>query len=84
MEELSGSHFRVWLFKRQSLNCCKTFPHSEADFNGIVIGSADIHVSPDGKFLYASNRGESNDIAIFSINAATGQLIPCRSSVHDG
>ncbi|HEY0680280.1 MAG TPA: lactonase family protein [Chitinophagaceae bacterium] len=40
------------------------------------IGSADIHVSPDGKFLYASNRGESNSIAIFSINDKTGKLIP--------
>lgn len=37
-------------------------------------GSADIHVSPDGKFLYASNRGDFNDIAIYKINAATGQL----------
>jgi 3-carboxymuconate cyclase len=38
------------------------------------IGSADIHTSPDGKFLYASNRGESNTIAIFNINAKTGWL----------
>lgn len=30
-------------------------------------GSADIHVSPDGKFLYASNRGEVNNIAIYRI-----------------
>ena len=37
-------------------------------------GSADIHVSPDGKFLYASNRGEVNTIAIFSINKQTGKL----------
>lgn len=37
-------------------------------------GSADIHVSPDGKFLYASNRGNENNIAIFSINKATGML----------
>ena len=37
-------------------------------------GSADIHVSPDGKFLYASNRGESNSIAIFFINNKTGML----------
>lgn len=37
-------------------------------------GSADIHVSPDGKFLYASNRAESNTIAIFSINRKTGKL----------
>jgi 6-phosphogluconolactonase len=35
--------------------------------------SADIHVSPDGRFLYASNRAESN-IAIFSIDPATGLL----------
>lgn len=35
-------------------------------------GSADIHVSPDGKFLYCSNRGASNTIAIFSIDTKTG------------
>lgn len=34
---------------------------------------ADIHVSPDGKFLYGSNRGHDS-IAIFSINATTGKL----------
>ena len=32
-------------------------------------GSADIHVSPDGKFLYASNRVTSENIAIFSIRS---------------
>ena len=37
-------------------------------------GSADIHVSPDGKFLYASNRANTNNVAIFSINAADGKL----------
>ena len=37
-------------------------------------GSADIHVSPDGKFLYASNRANTNNIAIFSINDADGKL----------
>lgn len=31
--------------------------------------SSDIHISPDGRFLYASNRGEENNIAIFSIDA---------------
>lgn len=29
--------------------------------------SSDVHISPDGKFLYASNRGNENNIAIFSI-----------------
>lgn len=37
-------------------------------------GSADIHISPDGKFLYASNRGTENNITIFSINKGTGAL----------
>lgn len=37
-------------------------------------GSADIHVSPDGKFLYASNRLEADGLAIFSINKANGKL----------
>jgi 6-phosphogluconolactonase len=36
--------------------------------------AADIHVSPDGKFLYASNRGISNSIAIFSIDQKTGMI----------
>lgn len=43
------------------------------DFKG-DIGSADIHVAPKGKFLYASNRGDANSIAIFSIDTATGEL----------
>jgi len=30
--------------------------------------SSDIHISPDGKFLYATNRGQENNIAIFSID----------------
>lgn len=37
-----------------------------ADFKG-DIGAADIHVSPDGKFLYATNRGTANDISAFKI-----------------
>jgi 6-phosphogluconolactonase len=36
------------------------------DYKGRMSG-ADIHVSPDGKFLYASNRAEVNEIAIYSI-----------------
>jgi len=35
--------------------------------------SSDIHISPDGRFLYASNRGAENNIAIFSIQN-NGQL----------
>jgi 6-phosphogluconolactonase len=38
-----------------------------ADFKG-DIGAADIHISPDGKFLYATNRGTANDISVFKIS----------------
>jgi len=35
--------------------------------------SADIRISSDGRFVYASNRGP-NDIAIFEVNGENGQL----------
>jgi 6-phosphogluconolactonase (cycloisomerase 2 family) len=37
-------------------------------------GSADIHLSPDGKFLYSSNRLQSDGIAIFNVDENTGLL----------
>ncbi|CAM3871904.1 lactonase family protein [Mucilaginibacter galii] len=37
-------------------------------------GGADIHVSPDGLFLYATNRGTANEIVIYAINQETGLL----------
>lgn len=36
--------------------------------------SADIHVSPDGRFLYASNRKVDDGVAIYSINQNDGKL----------
>ncbi len=47
-----------------------TFPKG---FGGIKDG-AEIMISPDGKFLYASDRGDLNLIAIFSIDEASGKL----------
>lgn len=48
-------------------------PTHPPGFKGIVDG-AEIYVSPDGKFLYTSNREDENTIAVFSINLATGKL----------
>ena len=59
------------------------FKYNDGDFELIQFieadevhagGSADIHVSPDGRFLYASNRLKNDGIAIFSINEKTGEL----------
>ncbi len=43
------------------------------DFKGTA-SAADIHISPDAKFLYASNRGEANNITIFRI-LKNGKLV---------
>lgn len=37
-------------------------------------GGADIHISPDGKFLYASNRLKADGLSIFKIDKTTGKL----------
>ena len=54
-------------FKNGSLNAKQTITMLAPGFSGKV-GAADIHVSPDGKFLYASNRGEANEIVIYAID----------------
>lgn len=42
------------------------------DFVGANTG-ADVHLTPDGRFLYASNRGHES-IAAYSVDASTGRL----------
>ncbi len=37
-------------------------------------GSADIHLSPDGHYLYTSHRLKNDGIAIYKVNKATGLL----------
>jgi len=74
VEELTGtvSAYRAVNGEFELIQNASALP---VDYMG-PIGSADIHASPDGKFLYASNRGESNTIAIFKINEKTGWLTP--------
>jgi 6-phosphogluconolactonase len=45
------------------------------DFKG-DIEDAEIEVHPSGKFLYASNRGDDNEIAIYRIDPDKGTLTP--------
>ncbi|HLW48244.1 MAG TPA: beta-propeller fold lactonase family protein [bacterium] len=42
---------------------------------GAPFAAADIHVAPDGRFLYASERA-SNSLAAFTVDAETGMLAP--------
>jgi 6-phosphogluconolactonase len=50
----------------------QTVPALPGDFMGENL-CADIHISPDGRHLYASNRGHDS-IVCFSIDQLTGQL----------
>ena len=54
-------------YKNGKLEARETITMLKPDFTG-KIGAADIHVSPDGKFLYGSNRGDANEIVIYSID----------------
>ncbi|HQV86453.1 MAG TPA: lactonase family protein [Chitinophagaceae bacterium] len=66
IEELSGTVV-TYKYKKGKLNTIQrlsTMPSGDTSF----AGSADIHVSPDGKFLYATNRSNANTIAIYSVN----------------
>jgi len=48
-------------------------PMTKPGFKGQV-GAAAIHLSPDGRFLYASNRGDANEIVIYAVDPANGHI----------
>lgn len=67
VQELNGS-VNVMRFKKGILTLMQTISMTQKN-DTRKNGAADIHISPDGKFLYASNRGEFNELVIYSINA---------------
>ncbi len=72
INELSGN-IMVYQYDGGKLTEIQTIESTnEGDKNDR--GSADIHLTPDGKFLYASNRGKANDIAIYK-TSPDGKLI---------
>lgn len=67
IEEMGGA-VSVYTYENGKLNNLQRInTHSDQYKEGFE--SSDIHVSPDGRYLYASNRGKENNIAIFSIQA---------------
>lgn len=65
----------VMVFEQQggSWGIIQEEPINEPDFDGRD-GAADIKLSPDGRFLYASNRGDANTLAIYQVDGITGKL----------
>lgn len=68
-----GGFINVYNYDNGSLKLVQSVDMKTPEMNGNV-GSAAIHLSPDGRFLYASNRGNGNDIVEYSINPDNGQL----------
>lgn len=66
IEEMAGQ-ISVYNYVKGTLNKIQRIAtHPDKIKEGFE--SSDIHISPDGKFLYATNRGKENNIAIFSID----------------
>jgi 6-phosphogluconolactonase len=72
VHEMGGS-VTVYDFDNGKLSQVQDIATAPAGFSGKIDG-AEIRISPDGKFLYASDRGDLNLIAIFSIDPDSGKL----------
>lgn len=71
VQELSGT-ISFYKYKNGQLSLSNTYRNYAQ--NQDEYASADIHISPDGKYLYASNRQDENSISIFGINTDNGEL----------
>ena len=69
IEELGGN-VRVYAYENGHLQAIQTIEADEVHARG----SADIHLSPDGRFLYTSHRLKNDGIAIFSVKQTDGTL----------
>lgn len=67
---------------RGTLRALQTVSALPPGFTGANTG-ADIHVTPDGKFLYSSNRGHDS-LACFAVDARTGELRPVGHTPTEG
>ncbi|TZF81905.1 lactonase family protein [Pedobacter sp. BS3] len=68
-----GSNVIAFRYKDGMLKQLQSTSMLPEGFTGKA-GAAAIHISPDGKFLYASNRLDLNEIVIYKINTHTGKL----------
>ena len=68
-----GSNIHVYDYSSGKLTEKQTISILKKDFVGKTAGAA-IKISPDGRFLYASNRLETNQIIVYAIDQDNGQL----------
>ncbi len=69
-----GSAVHVFDYDNGKLKEKQSVTLLQDGFKGQTAAAA-IHISPDGRFLYASNRLETNEISVFAIDPDNGNLI---------
>ena len=74
-DDEKGDSVTAYHFDRETgqLKVFHTSSSLPADFDGSQNTCADIEITADGRFVYASNRGH-NSIAGFSVDAKSGKL----------
>ncbi|MFT3979110.1 MAG: lactonase family protein [Ferruginibacter sp.] len=74
IEELSGT-VTVFQYKTEdgTLKPVQTIATTAPDISSLA-GCSELQFSPDGKYLYAGNRGQANSIAIYSVDGQSGKL----------
>jgi 6-phosphogluconolactonase len=70
--ELNAS-VTVFDYRDGKLSEVQTLPMTAPGFKGKIGGGA-IHLSPDGRFLYTTNRGDVNQLVQFSVDPSNGHL----------
>jgi 6-phosphogluconolactonase len=65
LQEINGN-VTVYSYQNGHLKVLQQTNIVPSDFTG-ESGAADIHLTPDGKFLYATNRGTANSITRFAV-----------------
>ena len=63
----------VFDYRDGNLTLVQTASLIKPGFRGKIGGGA-IHLSPDGRFLYATNRGDANEIVAFSVDPNNGHV----------
>jgi len=81
INEMGGNITQLELMEDGSYQTRSTFSILNKDFKGDNF-SAEIHISSDGRFVYATNRGP-NEIVVFAVDEQTGSLnFLSRQSTH--
>ncbi len=70
VHELTGE-IGVYFYENGQIRHASTYSLSTAQFKGHV-QAAEIRLSPDGKFIYVSNRGDANNMSVFQADLEGG------------